>query len=54
MVGSTGYQERVVQGDQEAIRRGWQKDYFQGKDPGDSESFAEHQTKLRVREFEQK
>ena len=48
----TGYQERVAMGDPEAIRQGWQKDYFHGKDPGDSESFAEHQTKLRIREFE--
>ncbi len=48
----TGYQERVSQGDPEAIRQGWQKDYFHGKDPGDSESFAEHQTKLQIREFD--
>ena len=47
----TGYQERVAQGDQDAIRRGWQKDYFHGKDPGDAESFVEHQTKLKIEEF---
>ncbi len=45
------YQSRVADGDQEAIRRGWQKDYFQGRDPG-KERVAEHQTKLAVREFE--
>ena len=35
----------------DAIRRGWQKDYFHGKDPGDAESFVEHQTKLKIEEF---
>jgi hypothetical protein len=33
------------------IARGWQKDYFQGRDP-DSERVEYHQTKLTVRPFE--
>ncbi len=49
----SGYQERVAQGDEDAIRRGWQKDYFHGKDPGDVKSFPEHQTKLKIDEFRQ-
>ena len=42
----SGFQERVANGDFEATKRGWQKDYFQGRDPG-SDRFQEHQTKLR-------
>ena len=34
-----------------AVRSGWQKDYFQGRDPG-TETFAEHQTKLKLPLFE--
>ena len=41
----------VAAGDKEAIERGWQKDYFQGRDPG-SERVEYHQTKLTVRPFE--
>lgn len=44
------YQSRVADGDQQAIRQGWQKDYFQGRDPG-KERVVEHQTKLDVQEF---
>ena len=41
----------IAAGDMEAIERGWQKDYFQGRDPG-SERVDTHQTKLTVRPFE--
>ena len=47
----SGFQARVAEGDQEAKKRGWQKDYFQGRDPG-KERFEEHQTKLAVAPFE--
>jgi hypothetical protein len=36
--------------DPEAVKQGWQKDYFQGKRP-DGKGFHEHQTKLAIREF---
>ena len=36
--------------DPDAMQRGWQKDYFQGKTP-DGQEFHEHQTRLEVREF---
>jgi hypothetical protein len=36
--------------DPDAVKRGWQKDYFQGKTP-DGKEFGEHQTKLELREF---
>ncbi len=45
------FQERVAAGDLEAIEVGWQKDYFQGRDPG-SEPVAGHQTRLSLRPFE--
>lgn len=48
----TGFQERVASGDESASRRGWQKDYFQGRDPG-TDKFSEHQTKLGLPEFEE-
>ena len=35
----------------EAIKRGWQKDYFQGKTP-DGKDVEFHQTRLALREFE--
>lgn len=38
--------------DPEAIKRGWQKDYFQGKTP-DGKDIDSHQTRLNLREFEQ-
>ena len=37
--------------DPDAVAKGWQKDYFQGKTP-DGKEFESHQTRLRVREFE--
>ncbi|MGV3483793.1 MAG: DUF6065 family protein [Planctomycetaceae bacterium] len=44
------FQRRTAQGDEDAIRRGWQKDYFQGKDPG-AQRVEDHQTKLQVSPF---
>lgn len=38
--------------DPDAIKRGWQKDYFQGKTP-DGKDFPSHQTRLEIREFRQ-
>jgi Family of unknown function (DUF6065) len=37
--------------DPNAVKQGWQKDYFQGKTP-DGKDFESHQTKLNIREFE--
>ncbi|MEQ8786491.1 MAG: DUF6065 family protein [Pirellulaceae bacterium] len=45
------FHQRVAEGDEQAQRAGWQKDYFQGRDPG-SDRFGSHQTKLGVRRFE--
>jgi hypothetical protein len=42
----TGLNER----DPEAVKRGWQKDYFQGKTP-EGKDVEIHQTKLNLREF---
>jgi hypothetical protein len=36
--------------DPEALARGWQKDYFQGKTP-DGKDFESHQTRLNVKPF---
>lgn len=36
--------------DPEAVKRGWQKDYFQGKTPAGGD-FDGHQTRLNLREF---
>ncbi len=47
----TAFQNRVADGDEAAARRGWQKDYFQGRDPGE-QRFDDHQTKLGLRQFE--
>jgi len=41
----------MAAGNREVLERGWQKDYFQGRDPG-SEPVEDHQTKLTVRPFE--
>ncbi len=35
----------------EAVKRGWQKDYFQGRTP-DGKEVPSHQTRLEIREFE--
>jgi len=34
----------------DAVERGWQKDYFQGRTPR-GETFAEHQTRIRLKDF---
>ena len=47
----SSFQARLKDGEPETIKRGWQKDYFHGKDPGDEVAFPEHQTKLKVLEF---
>ena len=44
------FQEKVADGDETAVKRGWQKDYFQGRDPG-AEKFDGHQTKLGLDPF---
>ena len=36
--------------DPEVVKRGWQKDYFQGKQP-EGGTFRQHQTRLAVRDF---
>lgn len=41
----------LAERDPDAIRRGWQKDYFQGRDPG-KDRFEGHQTRLRILPFE--
>ena len=45
------FHQLVASGDPDAVRRGWQKDYFQGRDPG-NDRFDGHQTRLVVRPFE--
>jgi hypothetical protein len=45
------FHRRMAANDPEVLERGWQKDYFQGHDPG-AEKFREHQTKLNVRPFQ--
>ncbi len=40
----------VAKQEPDAVRRGWQKDYFHGQNPG-TERFAEHQTKVPLKEF---
>jgi uncharacterized protein DUF6065 len=40
----------LIRGQSDAIRRGWQKDYFLGLAP-DGRRFEEHQTRLHLKEF---
>ncbi len=47
------FHRRIAERDLEAIQQGWQKDYFQGRDPG-RDRVDEHQTKLTVRPFQRK
>jgi hypothetical protein len=42
----------LLSNDPEAVKQGWQKDYFQGK-TGEGGTFDGHQTRLHIREFEQ-
>ena len=45
-----GFLHGLQKHDPEAVKRGWQKDYFQGKTP-DGQEFDAHQTRLAIREF---
>ena len=47
----SGFLTHLSARDPEAVKQGWQKDYFQGKTP-DGTPVATHQTKLNLREFE--
>ncbi|MBI1310270.1 hypothetical protein GC176_03105 [bacterium] len=44
------FHRRIAARDPEALAQGWQKDYFQGRDPG-RPAVDMHQTKLTVRPF---
>src|SRR4029077_16077673 len=45
-----GFLKGLAKLDPEAVKQGWQKDYFQGKKP-DGGEFEGHQTRLAIREF---
>jgi len=45
-----GFLEELSARDPEAVKRGWQKDYFQGRTP-DGGDFESHQTRLNLKEF---
>lgn len=45
-----GFLSGLAAHDPEAVKQGWQKDYFQGKKP-DGSDFEEHQTRLAIRAF---
>jgi hypothetical protein len=45
-----GFIEGLEGRDPEAVKRGWQKDYFQGRTP-EGKPFTGHQTRLDVKEF---
>jgi hypothetical protein len=40
----------LMRGEPEAVRRGWQRDYFLGRAP-DGRQFGDHQTRLGLKEF---
>ncbi|WP_253161529.1 DUF6065 family protein [Stieleria tagensis] len=44
------FHAKIRDGDEDATKRGWQKDYFQGRDPG-ADRFEGHQTKMGVKPF---
>ncbi|HEY2909899.1 MAG TPA: DUF6065 family protein [Gemmataceae bacterium] len=46
----SGFLSGLASLDPDAVKQGWQKDYFQGKNPDGSE-FDGHQTRLAIREF---
>lgn len=46
-----GFLQGLKTHDPQAVQRGWQKDYFQGKTP-DGQPADGHQTRLKIREFE--
>jgi hypothetical protein len=45
-----GFLQGLQAADPEAVKQGWQKDYFQGRAP-DGQPFEAHQTRLNLREF---
>jgi hypothetical protein len=47
----SGFLNNLGERDPEAIKQGWQKDYFQGRTPH-GQPIDQHQTKLNLREFE--
>ena len=49
--GRSGFLTGLQSRDPEAVARGWQKDYFQGKTP-DGKAVDSHQTRLNVKPFE--
>lgn len=48
----SGFLTGLASRDPEAVKQGWQKDYFQGK-TAEGGTFYGHQTRLHIREFEQ-
>lgn len=48
--GRSQFLEGIAKHDQEVIKRGWQKDYFQGRDQQGGR-FEEHQTRIDLKEF---
>jgi hypothetical protein len=46
----TGFLQGLTSRDPQAVKQGWQKDYFQGKTP-EGQEFESHQTRLNIREF---
>ena len=46
----SGFLKGLQTNDPDAVKQGWQKDYFKGQ-TGEG-TFAGHQTRLRIREFE--
>lgn len=49
--GRKGFLDGLRTLDPDAVKRGWQKDYFQGRTP-DGKAIEGHQTRLNVRDFE--
>ena len=49
--GRKGFLHGLRTRDPDAVKRGWQKDYFQGRTP-DGKAIDEHQTRLSIKEFE--
>lgn len=47
----SGFLSGLQARDPNAIKKGWQKDYFQGKKPDGSGEFEDHQTRLSLRDF---
>lgn len=46
----SGFLHGLSSRDPDTVKKGWQKDYFQGKTP-EGQPFTEHQTRLALREF---